>query len=99
MEIVLLIIGAIIGGAISWGITHKYAEKASEENKELISELSQGIKEGNTLKYFEVLLANSKWKKEYINHKPVMIAEDNNTYQIHRGDEGVARVSEIELIQ
>ncbi len=88
MEILLLIIGAAIGGVISWGITHKYAEKSSKENKELINELSQGIKESNTLKYFEVLLVSSKWKKEHINHREVWIAEDNNTFQIQSGDEG-----------
>jgi len=84
MEILILIIGAAIG----WGITHKYAEKSSKENKELIDELSQGIKESNTLKYFEVLLVNSKWQKEHINHREVWIAEDNNTFQIQSGDEG-----------
>lgn len=88
MEIVLLIIGAAIGGVISWSITHKYSEKASEENKELINELSQGFKESNTLKYFEVLLVNSNWNKEYIDHNPIWIAEDNNTFQIHHGMEG-----------
>jgi len=88
MEIVLLIIGAVIGGAISWGITHKYSEKSSKENKELIEDLSQGIKKTNTLKYFEVLLTSSSWKKEFINHREVWIAEDNITYQIQSGDEG-----------
>lgn len=88
MEIVLLIIGAVIGGAISWGISHKYYEKSSKENKELIEELSQGIKETNTLKYFEVLLTSSNWKEEFINHRIVWIAEDNNTFQIQSGDEG-----------
>jgi len=88
MEIALLIVGAIIGGAISWGITHKYAGKSSKETQNLIDELSQDIKETNTLKYFEVLLVSSNWKKEYINHRRVWIAEDNNTFQIQSGDEG-----------
>lgn len=88
MEIILLIIGACIGGAISRGITHKYAEKSSKENKELINDLTKGIKEANTLKYFEVLLVTSNWKKEYINHREVWLAEDNNTFQIQSGDKG-----------
>jgi len=88
MEIILLIIGAAIGGVISWYITHKYAEKTSKENKKLIDELSKGIKESNTLKYFEVLLVNSKWTKELIHNREIWIAEDNNTFQIQLGDEG-----------
>jgi len=88
MEIVLLFIGAIAGGIISWSIAHKYYEKSSKDNKDLIEELSQGIKETNTLKYFEVLLGISNWNKEFINHREIWISEDNNTFQIHTGDEG-----------
>ena len=88
MEIVLLVVGALIGATISWGITHKYADKSSKENKDLINELSQGIKETNTLKYFDVLLASSNWTKEYINDREVWIAEDNITFQIQSGNQG-----------
>ncbi len=35
MEIILLLIGAIIGGLVSWFISHRYYEKSSSEQKDL----------------------------------------------------------------
>jgi hypothetical protein len=88
MEVILLVIGALFGGLISWVITHKYYEKSSKEQKELLDGLSQEIKETNTLKYFEFLLENSKWNKEFIDHDEIWVAERNNTFQIKSGEEG-----------
>lgn len=88
MEIILLFFGVIIGGLISWYITHRYYKKSSQEQEKLIKKLSQELKEVNTLKYFEVLLEESKWKKESVGHNEVWIAEQNNTFQIQRGRPG-----------
>ena len=88
MEIVLLLIGAVIGGLVSWLITHKYYDKSSKEQKELIDKLSKDLKEVNTFKYFEVLLEESEWKKQSIGHNEVWISQENNTFQIHHGDFG-----------
>lgn len=88
MEIVLLLIGALFGGAISWFITHKYSKKSSQEYKGLIQELSKGIKEVNTLEYFQILLDSSDWEKEFISHREVWIAKENNKFQIQTGEKG-----------
>ena len=88
MEIVLLIIGAIIGGLISWGIGHKYYEKASADQKKLLENLSRDLKETNTLKYFEYLLENSEWQKEFVDNDEFWISEVNNSFQIQAGEEG-----------
>lgn len=88
MDIPSLILGSLIGGLISLLITNYYAKKSSQETKQLIGELAHGIKASNTLKYFEVLLVSSNWKKEFINHREVWIAEDNTTFQIQSGDKG-----------
>ena len=88
MELVLLFIGAVIGGLISWVITHKYHVRASLEQKEALVKLSNDLKESNTLKYFEYLLDNSEWKKEFINNEEVWLAEKNKTFQIIVGDKG-----------
>lgn len=85
MQIILLISGVIIGGFISWFTTHQYYQKASTEQKEVIGKLSKELKEVNTLKYFEVLLEQSRWKK-IINHKEIWISQKNNTFQIHQSD-------------
>lgn len=88
MDIILLFIGAIFGGLISWSITHRYYRKSSNDQKQLIDKLSEQLKEMNTLKYFEVLLEKSKWKKEFIGNNKIWIAEENITFQIHCGDSG-----------
>lgn len=88
MEIILLFVGVIIGGLISWYITHGYYKKSSQGQEKLIKKLSQELKEVNTLKYFEVLLEESKWKKESVGHNEVWIAEQNNTFQIQCGRPG-----------
>lgn len=86
MTIILLIAGAIVGGLITWCIAHWYYEKASNEQKQLIEKLSKDLKEVNTLKYFEVLLEESEWKKEVIGNKEVWVSQENNTFQIQQGD-------------
>ena len=51
MEIVLLIIGALIGGFISWAITHKYSEKSSKEIdglQNLLQKMPEAITENIT---------------------------------------------------
>ena len=88
MEVILLISGAIFGGLISWYITNKYYEKSSREQKDLLDNLSQELKDTNTLKYFEILIERSKWKKEFIGQDEAWVAEENNTFQIQSGDPG-----------
>lgn len=86
MAILLLITGAIVGGFISWYITHRYYKKSSKEQKQFIEKLSKDLKEVNTLKYFEVLLEENEWKKEVIGNKEVWVSQENNTFQIQQGD-------------
>lgn len=82
----LFIAGLIIGGVISWLITHIYHKKASKEQRELIDKFSKELQESNTLKYFEFLLENSTWKKEFIENNEVWVAEKNNTFQMQSGE-------------
>lgn len=45
-------------------------------------------KEENTIKDFEILLIKSKWKREFIEHKEIWVAEQKNTFQIECGELG-----------
>ncbi|GIU36334.1 hypothetical protein L2719_14950 [Shewanella schlegeliana] len=58
MEVILMIVGAIIGAVISWSIAHKYHKKASDEfqvqidaitllNKDLAKSVSELIDVSN----------------------------------------------------
>jgi hypothetical protein len=82
------IVLVLIGGIITWFITHRYYEKSFRDQKNLLEKLSQELKEGNTLKYFELLLEKSKWKKEFIGHNEIWVAEENNTFQIYSEPQG-----------
>jgi len=82
----LLFIGAAIGAILSWIITHAYYVKSSQGLQDEISSLSNKIQDSNTLQYFSYLLDNSTWHKEFIEHKEVWIADKNNTFQIHTGN-------------
>ncbi|MCK4359313.1 MAG: hypothetical protein KAW92_11340 [Candidatus Cloacimonetes bacterium] len=88
MAIIFLLIGAAIGGLFSWYITHQYYKKSTKDLKEIIDNFSKDLQESNTLKYFEFLLENSKWKKEFIEHEEIWVAEKNNTFQIYPGKRG-----------
>ena len=86
IEIGLFLSGLVLGGLISWLIAHKYYEKSSNEQKALIEQLSQELRETHSLKYFELLLERSRWQKEFIGNDAIWVAEENNTFQIQCGE-------------
>lgn len=78
MEIILLLIGAIVGGLISWGITHQYYKKSSKEQKELIygqeelkskSDEILTYQEDKVLSDLEVSIQNCLYSLNYIELK------------------------------
>lgn len=95
----LFIAGLVIGGLISWGITHSYhkkasaeqerlLKKASAEQERLLAQFSEDLNDKNTLEYFQHLLETSEWEKQYIDGKELWISQSNNIYQIERGERG-----------
>lgn len=45
MEIVLFLFGLLLGGLISWGITHAYYNKASHDQNLLFNKLSEEVRD------------------------------------------------------
>jgi len=86
VKIMTFIIGLILGALSSWGITHWYYKKSTKDQTHALQSLSKELKESDTLKYFELLLETSVWKKEFIDDNEIWISETNNTFQIHTGD-------------
>lgn len=86
MELILLFAGAVIGGLLSWLITHLYYVKASGDQSQQLGKLSESIKPKGTLRDFESLLEKGRWKKELINQSEVWMSEEDNTFQIERGE-------------
>lgn len=44
MEILLFLLGIVFGALASWGITHKYYKKASEDQNTLFNKLSEAVR-------------------------------------------------------
>jgi len=44
MEIVLLVLGAIVGGLISWGIAHTYYAKSSQDQRTIFNKLTKDVR-------------------------------------------------------
>ncbi|OGX23680.1 MAG: hypothetical protein A2Y03_06990 [Omnitrophica WOR_2 bacterium GWF2_38_59] len=80
------IVGVVFGGFVSWFISHKYYEKSSNEKKILIETLSKDLKERNSFDRLQDLIEDGNWKKAEIQHKEVWISEQDNTFQILRGE-------------
>ena len=85
MEFVIFIAGLVIGGLLSWLITHRYYVKAGKDQAEQLAALGDRLKPKNTIQDFEDLLESSQWHKEFFDHKEVWIADCDNTYQIECG--------------
>lgn len=87
MEFGSLIVGAILGAIPSWFISKSFAEKSSKELETKLRNQTSKIESATTFINFERMLRTSMWRKEYIGHEEVWICENNNTFQIHIGDD------------
>ena len=85
MEIILFVAGLLLGGLISWGITHRYYQKSTQDQRNALDQLSAELKPKNTLHDFEKLLDKDRWRKEFINDSEIWISEIDNTFQIEVG--------------
>ena len=45
MEIFLFLLGLILGGLVTWGVTHAYYKKSSEDQKTLYNKLSDDVRD------------------------------------------------------
>lgn len=85
-EIVLFVVGAVVGGLLSWLITHLYYVKAGTDQKAALRDLASILQSGNTLERFEALLRNSGWSKRIIENRETWICDLDNTFQIVQGN-------------
>lgn len=87
-EIITFTAGALIGGLISWAITHRYYVKATKDQKREFAKLSSDLQPRKTLVEFERLLRESSWAPLGGSSKEVWIAESDNTVQIEVAEDG-----------
>lgn len=85
-EIVLFVVGAVVGGLLSWLVTHLYYVKAGTDQKAALRDLASILQSGNTLERFEALLRNSGWSKRIIENRETWICDLDNTFQIVQGN-------------
>ena len=84
---ILFITGVVLGGLASWFITHIYYVRAGAEQREELDKLKKELKPRNTLENFERNLVEVDWGKSVIEFKEVWICLEDNTYQIHVGEQ------------
>lgn len=85
-EFLTFVAGAAIGGLLSWLITHRYYVKAGSDQSAALAKLKQDLRPKTTLRDFEDMLARSSWTKTYIDHTGLWIADEDNTFQMQRGE-------------
>jgi hypothetical protein len=77
----------LVGGAlIGWFTSHWYFAKASRDQAGAVRKLTQDLRPKTTLHDFEEMLARSSWTKNYIDHTELWIADEDNTFQMQRGE-------------
>jgi hypothetical protein len=85
-ELQTFIAGAAIGGLLSWLVTHRYYVKAGKDQATALTKLKEDLRPRTTLRDFEDMLARSIWTKAVIDHTEVWMADEDNTFQMQRGE-------------
>jgi len=85
-EFQTFVLGASIGGLLSWLITHRYYLKATADQQLEFTKLQAALRPHNTLSDFEDLLRTSSWTKSVMEHKEIWLADADNTFQIEQGE-------------
>lgn len=85
-ELLTFVAGAAVGGLLSWLITHWYYVKASSDQNAALTQLKQDLRPKTTLRDFEDMLTRSSWTKSYIDHTEFWMADEDNTFQMQRGE-------------
>lgn len=88
-DIVLLVAGIVIGGLVSWLISHIFYVKASKSQELEFKKLIADIEAANTLEYFESQLKDIDWESRNINNNEIWVSTSNNSLQIMTGKDSV----------
>jgi hypothetical protein len=85
-EFLTFVAGAAVGGLLSWLIAHRYYLKSGADQQAQLAKLQAALKPRNTLNDFEDLLRSSAWKKSFVGHAKIWMADADNTFQIEQGE-------------
>lgn len=83
---IFFLLGVVLGGLVSWLISHVYYKKGSHDQKQELDRLSSVLAPRTNLADFEKLLEESSWTHTTLNEVEVWIADSDNTFQISRGE-------------
>lgn len=84
-SVITFLLGVVAGALSSWGITHSYYRKAAADQRKELEQLRNQLRPRNTLSDFEHLLEAGKWTKRLIDERTIWVCDDDNTFQIERG--------------
>jgi len=86
-EYILFVLGVLLGGIASWGISHLYYQKSTGDLRVEMARLEERLKVRRTIDFFEEQLSLSTWTKCIFNNREVWIADSDNALQIEQGDQ------------
>ncbi|MHB8881858.1 MAG: hypothetical protein ACYC69_10180 [Thermodesulfovibrionales bacterium] len=98
MEIILFLLGLIVGGITSWGVTHAYYRKSSNEQNILFNKLSEEVRDAimeDKREHLTVLELNELIREKTIDESggeaiPYMACP-------HCGSDDLERTSDVEV--
>src|SRR5882724_411510 len=85
-ELIFFVLGVVLGGLMSWGITHRYYLKAGADQRSENNRLKAELRPRTTLLDFERYLASGLWTEERIDHTEMWTCNSDNTFQIRVGE-------------
>lgn len=86
MDIASLALGTVLGGIISWGISAYFYSKSNSDLRQTLEDYRRREDKKDTLDYFELMLTQGTWSKEFLNDRTTWICNQKITLKIVQGD-------------
>lgn len=77
MDVASLLIGTGLGGIVSWAVTAYFHSQASDDLTRKLDDHRRQDAKKDTLEYFQAMLVQGKWRKEYLDERETWICEEN----------------------
>ncbi len=82
MDIPSLIVGAIVGGAISWMISAHFYNRSTSDLRKSLNDHRQREEKKDTLEFFEYMLTQGTWRKEHIDKLATWICDQRSSLRV-----------------
>jgi hypothetical protein len=87
MDIPSLVLGAVVGGALSWWIADAFYRRSSADLRTELQRQLADLDRRDTLAYFEQMLERGTWQVDRIGDRPTWICDQRATFKIVQNDD------------